>query len=124
LEEFYTGWMKVYLRNDIPMDQAELYARQELKKHAPESSGPPWHIRLAARVLGGKQMSNAVKGTWEAVDGKKTVIGAVLVFAGVVLPEAVVLAQAVGADQVVTYLGSAVVALGVIHKLWKKFFAG
>jgi hypothetical protein len=123
LEEFYTGWMKVYLRNGFPTRKAELYAKQELKKHEPTSSGPPWHIRMGVRILGGKDMASNLQGIWAALDGKKTIIGAAFLFLGAVLPPLVEFLTAVGATEVAVVVGSVIGVVGALHKVWKKYFS-
>jgi hypothetical protein len=127
LEGFYTGWMKVYLRNGISASKAEQYAKLELQKHVgldePEASGPPWYVKLGVRVFGGKDMSNNLTGIWKALDGKKTIIGALFIFLGAILPPLVDFLTAIGATEIAVIVGSVIGVVGALHKVWKKYFS-
>lgn len=69
-------------------------------------------------------MANQIKEGWKKVDGNKTKIGATLLFLSLLLPEVVKLLNEWGADpKYAAYVGSAIMVVGVVHKVWKKYFS-
>jgi hypothetical protein len=125
LESLMKGWLIVYNRHPQLRHNAIELARAQLAKHAPapKEAKPPWYIRLAARALGGKEMANAVKSGWKKLDGWKTVVGALLLFLSVALPALVEFLKDIGADpQWSAVVGAIIMVVGVLHKIWKKFF--
>jgi hypothetical protein len=66
-----------------------------------------------------------MKRFWSYINGRKSIVGAILIAAPVALDQVRELAVALGLDPVkaATYAGTALLVLGLLHKLWKAITA-
>jgi hypothetical protein len=82
-------------------------------------SGPPWWMKLGATAIG-VPMGFLTK-FWEYMNGKKTVVGAIItaVSVGIGYLPAVLAFFGVDAVQIATYVGIATTVVGILHKIYK-----
>lgn len=82
-------------------------------------TSPPWWMKLGAVTIGVPM--GFLTGLWAWLNGKKTVIGAILTAIGVAVGymPAVLAFFGVEADKIVTIVGVATTVVGVLHKIYK-----
>ena len=69
-------------------------------------------------------MNDFIKKAWAYLNGKKTVIGAALVAAPVVIAKGVAIATSLGLnpEKIATWTGAAIAVVGIAHKLYKAVY--
>ena len=116
--------IRLSLINDhgVPSRQAMLRARPlTAKRHGERPDGPPGHLKLGARLLGGGEAVKTLKKVWNWLNGKKTLIASILVGVPVIWDTLVGILVAGGfSDERVVAVGAIILlVVGWGHKLLK-----
>ena len=116
--------IRLALINDhgVPARQAMLRARPlTAKRHGERPAGPPGHLKLGARLLGGGEAVKTLKKVWNWLNGKKTLLGAILLGVPVVWEALTPILTASGVTEakVVAVAGVIATVVGLGHKLLK-----
>ena len=115
---------RLALINDhgVPARRAMLRARVLCEtRHGERPAGPPGHLKLGARLLGGGEAVKTLKKVWDWLNGKKTLLGAILLGAPVVWEAITPILTAGGVTEakVVAVAGVIATVVGLGHKLLK-----
>lgn len=115
---------RLELQNDhgVPARRAMLRARAVTEKVFGERPpGPPGHIKLAVRAFGGGAAVQKLKSFWNWLNGKKVLIGSILVGVPVIWEalSAILAAGGVSDVKLLAIGGTIALVVGWAHKILK-----
>jgi len=122
--EFDRIRMALINQHGVPARRAFMRAQVlTQKRHGPRPAGVPGHVKLGARLLGGGDAVKKLKAGWNWLNGKKTLIGSILVGVPVIWDAVsrMLVAGGVEDEKVVAVGAILLLVVGWAHKLLKVF---
>ena len=121
-DELQKDWQTFFqTKKGFSLQKAFDAAHREMRKHGPRPNGPakpPLWLRLATKLMG---EGESMKKVWNWFNGKKTLIGSILIGVPVIWMEVEKILQTGGVEEttLVAIGGGIALAVGWGHKLMK-----